>query len=82
MREYSVPALVDVPAAAGLTDIVHRRGQQEPHAVMLRKRIGEGRWPDVTAREFRDQVTGAGQGADRGGYRARRPGRPDVAHPL
>ncbi len=62
MREYSVPALVDVPATAGLTDIVYRRGQQEPHAVMLRKRTGEGRWQDVTAREFRDQVTGLAKG--------------------
>ena len=62
MREYSVPALVDVPATAGLTDIVYRRGQQEPHAVMLRNRIGEGRWQDVTAREFRDQVTGLAKG--------------------
>ena len=62
MREYSVPALVDVPATAGLTDIVYRRGQQEPHAVMLRQRIGEGRWQDITAREFRDQVTGLAKG--------------------
>jgi long-chain acyl-CoA synthetase len=62
LREYSVPALVDVPATAGLTDIVYRRGQQEPHAVMLRKRTGEGRWQDVTAREFRDQVTGLAKG--------------------
>ncbi len=62
MREYSVPALVDVPATAGLTDIVYRRGQQEPHTVMLRKRTGEGRWQDVTAREFRDQVTGLAKG--------------------
>ena len=62
MREYSVPALVDVPATAGLTDIVYRRGQQEPHTVMLRMRTGEGRWQDVTAREFRDQVTGLAKG--------------------
>jgi len=62
LREYSVPALVDIPATAGLADIVYRRGQQEPHAVMLRKRTGEGRWQDVTAREFRDQVTGLAKG--------------------
>jgi long-chain acyl-CoA synthetase len=62
LREYSVPALVDVPATAGLTDIVYRRGQQEPHAVMLRKRTGEGRWQDVTAREFRDEVTSLAKG--------------------
>jgi long-chain acyl-CoA synthetase len=58
LREYSVPALVNVAATAGLADIVYRRGQHEPHAVMLRRRAGEGRWQDVTAREFRDEVTG------------------------
>jgi long-chain acyl-CoA synthetase len=58
LREYSVPTLVDVPATAGLADIVYRRGQHEPHAVMLRRRVGEGRWQDVTAREFLDEVTG------------------------
>jgi long-chain acyl-CoA synthetase len=62
LREYSVPALVDVPATAGLTDIVYRRGEQEPHAVMLRKRTGAGRWQDITAREFSDQVTGLAKG--------------------
>ena len=70
MREYSVPALVDVPATAGLTDIVYRRGQQEPHAVMLRKRLGEGRWQDITAREFRDQVTGLAKGLIAAGIEA------------
>src|ERR1017187_241867 len=29
---------------------------------MLRRRTGEGRWQDVTAREFRDQVTGLAKG--------------------
>jgi long-chain acyl-CoA synthetase len=62
LREYSVPALVDIPATAGLTDVVYRRARQEPHAVMLRRRTGDGRWQDVTAREFRDEVTGLAKG--------------------
>jgi long-chain acyl-CoA synthetase len=62
LREYSVPALVEIPANAGLADVVYRRGQQEPHAVVLRKRTGDGRWHEVTASEFRDQVTGLAKG--------------------
>ncbi len=62
MREYSVPALVEIPARAGLADVVYRRGQQEPHAVLLRRRTSDGRWQDVTAGEFRDQVTGLAKG--------------------
>jgi long-chain acyl-CoA synthetase len=62
LREYSVPALVDIPATAGLADIVYQRGEQEPHAVTLRRRIGAGRWQDVTAGEFRDVVTGVAKG--------------------
>jgi long-chain acyl-CoA synthetase len=70
LREYSVPALVDVPATAGLTDIVYRRGEQEPHAVMLRKRTGAGQWQDITAREFGDQVTGLAKGLIAAGLEA------------
>jgi long-chain acyl-CoA synthetase len=62
LREYSVPALVEIPARAGLADVVYRRGQQEPHAVLLRRRTSDGRWQDVTAGEFRDQVTGLAKG--------------------
>jgi long-chain acyl-CoA synthetase len=62
LREYSVPALVEIPPTAGLADVVFRRGQQEPHAVLLRKRTGDGRWQEVTASEFRDQVTGLAKG--------------------
>ncbi|MFI6295472.1 AMP-dependent synthetase/ligase [Nonomuraea sp. NPDC050790] len=61
MREYSVPVLVDVPASAGLTDTVFRRGEQEPGAVMLRRKSGDD-WPAVTAAEFRDQVVALAKG--------------------
>jgi long-chain acyl-CoA synthetase len=56
VREYSIPALVEVPAAASLADVVFTRATQEPHAVVIRKRTGEGRWDDVTAAQFRDEV--------------------------
>jgi long-chain acyl-CoA synthetase len=56
VREYSIPALVEVPAASGLADVVFTRATQEPHAVVMRRRTGEGRWDDVTAAQFRDEV--------------------------
>ncbi|MFI6511392.1 AMP-dependent synthetase/ligase [Streptosporangium sp. NPDC050855] len=61
MREYSVPVLVDVPSSANLTDTVFRRAEQEPGAVVLRRKLGED-WSAVTAGEFRDQVAGVAKG--------------------
>jgi long-chain acyl-CoA synthetase len=61
VREYSVPVLVDVPASAGLADTVFRRAEQEPGAVVMRRKVGAG-WPVVTAAEFRDQVVEVAKG--------------------
>ncbi|MET8867473.1 AMP-dependent synthetase/ligase [Nonomuraea sp. NPDC004580] len=61
MREYSVPVLVDVPASAGLADTVFRRAEQEPGAVVMRRKAESG-WPVVTAAEFRDQVVEVAKG--------------------
>ncbi|MEV4179737.1 AMP-binding protein, partial [Nonomuraea sp. NPDC049709] len=61
MREYSVPVLVDVPASAGLPDTVFRRAEQEPGAIVMRRKVGSG-WPVVTAAEFRDQVVEVAKG--------------------
>jgi long-chain acyl-CoA synthetase len=56
VREYSIPALVEVPATASLADVVFTRATQEPHAVVMRRRTADGRWDDVTAAQFRDEV--------------------------
>ncbi|WP_214413716.1 AMP-dependent synthetase/ligase [Sphaerisporangium fuscum] len=61
MREYSVPVLVDVPASANCADTVFTRGEQEPDAVMISRKIGEV-WTDVTAAQFRDQVAATAKG--------------------
>ncbi len=62
MREYSIPALVEVPASALLTDVVYRRAEAQPEAVVLRKRTGAGSWQDVTAAQFRAEVTALAKG--------------------
>jgi long-chain acyl-CoA synthetase len=62
VREYSIPALVEVPAAASLADVVFTRAAQDPHSVVMRRRTGDGRWDDVTAAQFRDQVAALAKG--------------------
>jgi long-chain acyl-CoA synthetase len=69
LREYSIPALVDIPASASLTDVVFTRAAQEPHAVVMRRRTDEGRWEDVTAAQFCDQVTALAKGLIAAGIR-------------
>ncbi|HKA94884.1 MAG TPA: long-chain fatty acid--CoA ligase [Streptosporangiaceae bacterium] len=73
MREYSTPAVVEVPASARLTDIVFERAERDPGLVILRRKTGpassrtrhgdrETAWRDVTAREFRDEVAALAKG--------------------
>lgn len=66
MREYSIPALVDVPATASLADVVFTRAASQPHSVIMRRLDGGGPgapgapgepngpsgWRDVTAGQF------------------------------
>ena len=64
MREYSTPAVVEIPASASLSDTVFERAEREPgRVVMRRKRSGGGTaWQDVTARQFRDEVAALAKG--------------------
>ena len=56
MREYSMPALAEVPASANLADIVGRRAAEQPRAVMLRRKDGAGSWQDVIAEQFKGRL--------------------------
>jgi long-chain acyl-CoA synthetase len=56
VREYSVPALADIPSTASLADVVRRRAAEQPDAVALRRKNGGGAWEDVTTTQFRDEV--------------------------
>ena len=62
MREYSIPALARIPATANLADVVFGRAQTAPDTVMLRKRTADGRWQDVTAWQFRGEVSALAKG--------------------
>ena len=71
MREYSTPALVDVPAAASLADVVFRRAADEPDAVIMRRKVpGQDGWQDVTARAFLDEVLPLAKGLIAAGIQA------------
>jgi len=64
MREYGTPAAVEVTPAANLADVVFDRADREPQAVVFRRRVPGGgpAWQDVTAAQFRDEVTALAKG--------------------
>jgi long-chain acyl-CoA synthetase len=74
--EYSLPALAEIPATANLAQAVFRRAAEQPQAVMLRRPgpLGpaglSGDWTDVTARQFRDEVTALAKGLIAAGIEA------------
>ncbi|GAA4954759.1 AMP-dependent synthetase/ligase [Yinghuangia aomiensis] len=61
MREFSVPALADVPADGNLTDILRTNAAEAPQAAVLARKV-DGRWQDVTSVEFLAQVYAAAKG--------------------
>ncbi|MFF9864331.1 AMP-dependent synthetase/ligase [Streptomyces sp. NPDC013953] len=68
MREFSLPALYEVPTDGNLTDLIRRNAAQHPDvAVMGRKAAGA--WTDVTAAQFLAEVRAAAKGLIAGGVR-------------
>jgi long-chain acyl-CoA synthetase len=62
VREYSIPALADIPVSASLADVVTRRAAEQPRAVALRRKAAGGTWEDITTTQFRDEVHGLAKG--------------------
>ena len=63
MREFSLPALAEIPATANLANSVFRRAAEQPQAVMLRRRLDPaGSWQDVTASQFKAEVVALAKG--------------------
>ena len=62
MREYSIPALADIPTAANLANVVTRRAAEQPRAVALRRKAADGSWEDVSCVQFRDEVHALAKG--------------------
>jgi len=61
VREYSVPSTITVSAEENLTDSVFSHAEHFASAVLFRRRV-DGRWTDVTAAEFAEQVTAVAKG--------------------
>jgi long-chain acyl-CoA synthetase len=61
VREFSLPALAEIPADASLADVIFRRAAEQPQAVIMRRPEGDG-WADVTAATFKDEVVALAKG--------------------
>jgi long-chain acyl-CoA synthetase len=61
LREFSLPALYEVPADGNLTDLIRRNAAQQPDAVVIARRH-DGGWEDVTAAAFLAEVRRAAKG--------------------
>jgi long-chain acyl-CoA synthetase len=74
LREFSIPALAEIPATATLTDVIFDRPAKTPEAVIMRRRgavpAEDGHsWADVTAAQFRDEVRALANGILSAGIR-------------
>ncbi|GGX04715.1 AMP-dependent synthetase/ligase [Streptomyces noursei] len=68
MREFSLPALYEVPADGNLTDLIRRNAAQYPDVAVLGRKV-DGTWQDVTAATFLAEVRAAAKGLMAAGVR-------------
>ncbi|MFC7216739.1 AMP-dependent synthetase/ligase [Streptomyces polyrhachis] len=68
MREFSLPALYEVPADGNLTDLIRRNASLHPEVAVVTRRV-DGVWRDVTSVEFLAEVTAVAKGLIAAGIR-------------
>ena len=61
MREFSLPALYEVPSGANLTDLIHRNAERHPTVGVVSRKV-DGQWEDLTAVQFLAEVRSAAKG--------------------
>ncbi|MCC3779333.1 long-chain fatty acid--CoA ligase [Streptomyces sp. UNOB3_S3] len=61
MREFSLPALYEVPADGNLTDLIRRNAALHPEVAVIGRKVDD-RWEDVTAAGFLAEVRAAAKG--------------------
>ncbi|MBB4892821.1 long-chain acyl-CoA synthetase [Streptomyces olivoverticillatus] len=61
MREFSLPALYEVPADGNLTDLIRRNAALHPDVAVIGRKV-DGRWQDVTAAGFLAEVRAVAKG--------------------
>ncbi|WP_249645586.1 AMP-dependent synthetase/ligase [Nocardia sputi] len=69
MHEFGLPALYHVPADANLTDLIERNATRHPDLTVISRKVG-GRWRDVTAAQFRNEVWATAKGLIANGIQA------------
>ncbi len=62
MREFTVPPMAAAPQVGGLADTVFDFAEEDPHRIALGRKAAEGRWHDVSAAAFRDEVLALAKG--------------------
>src|SRR5436190_15043403 len=61
LREFSLPALYEVPADGNLTDLIRRNAAQHPDVAVIGRKVN-GQWQDVTATAFLAEVRAVAKG--------------------
>ncbi|MGW2086463.1 AMP-dependent synthetase/ligase [Streptomyces sp. NPDC001880] len=61
MREFSLPALYEVPSDGNLTDLIRRNAAQHPDVALMSRKVG-GVWTDVDATQFLAEVRDVAKG--------------------
>ncbi|MET8474992.1 long-chain fatty acid--CoA ligase [Streptomyces sp. NPDC006422] len=69
MREFSLPALYEVPADGNLTDIVRRNAAQHPDVAVIGRKV-DGTWQDITSVQFLAEVRAVAKGLIASGVQA------------
>ncbi|MFE9538693.1 AMP-dependent synthetase/ligase [Streptomyces sp. NPDC006691] len=69
MREFSLPALYEVPSDGNLTDLIRRNAAQHPDVAVMGRKVA-GAWADVSARQFLAEVRAVAKGLIAGGVEA------------
>lgn len=69
MREFSLPALYEVPTDGNLTDLIRRNASRHPDVAVMGRKV-DGVWTDVTATQFLAEVRGAAKGLIAAGVEA------------
>ncbi|ATW48087.1 long-chain fatty acid--CoA ligase [Streptomyces peucetius subsp. caesius ATCC 27952] len=68
MREFSLPALYEVPTDGNLTDLIRRNAAQHPDVAVMGRKVA-GAWTDVTATQFLAEVRATAKGLIAAGIR-------------
>ncbi|MGW1492907.1 AMP-dependent synthetase/ligase [Streptomyces sp. NPDC002402] len=68
MREFSLPALYEVPSDGNLTDLIRRNAAMHPDVAVMGRKVA-GVWTDVIATQFLAEVRAAAKGLIAAGVR-------------